>query len=305
MNLSTRAVIVALTMLLSLLVVLPAGAADRPPSEAAARAALAEVRGLLGDDGAFASKEPVRRGRDASLALRDLFLVRAALQGDERREADAYFARPTDGAADPTGNGFSVPPEQVQVVESTHFRIHYVTTTDDASTAAYAGEVATVFEEMWTREIDQLGWSAPAIDAGMGGDDRTDVYLVELGDSGAYGFAAPDAESACQPPACSGIHGFMVMDNDYVGYSPDPGGALRATTAHEFNHLLQFAIAATAESWFFEASATWMESQTYPAIDARTFYIAAFAGLSQLPITDFGQETGGNNRAYGLYVWNL
>lgn len=302
--------VVALSMLLPLAAGVPATAAEPPASgasEASARAALAEVRHLLGGRTGDAEKAPAARppARDVSLALRDLFLVREALPGAERREAEAYFARPTDGAADPDGTGYSVPADQVQTLDSAHFRVHYVTSTEDAATPAYAAEVAGVFEEMWTREVDQLGWTPPAPDGALGGDAKTDVYLVELGDSGAFGFAATDADNTCAPPGCGEFHGFMTMDNDYTGYPPDPGGALRATTAHEFNHLLHFAIAVTAESWFFEASATWMESQTYPAIDARTFYVADFARLSQLPVTDFDQQSGGNARAYGLYVWNL
>lgn len=294
---------------------LPAGAAeaaDRSVEPSQARAALQSVRDAFAavpDDQAFAADgHGHRAGRGITEALQRLFVARGALDGVERREADAYFLRPTDGSADPFGDGYTVPPSAVDSIETAHFKVHYVTdpSSPDAATAAYAVEVGRIFEEVWAREVTELRWVAPAPDGALGGDGRTDVYIAELSDSGAFGYAAADPDNSCQSAAvCNSFHGFMVVDNDYVGYPPTPAGALRATAAHEFNHLSHFTLAYTAEGWFYEASGVWMESQAYPAVDARTFYVADFADLPGLPLTDFARSTGGFDRAYGAYVWNL
>ena len=80
---------------------LPGAASDR------ARQALDDVRALFDDGDRTAARGPAGSGPDATLALRDLMRVRGELTGAERREADGYLARPTDGAADPDGQGYA------------------------------------------------------------------------------------------------------------------------------------------------------------------------------------------------------
>ena len=80
---------------------LPAVASDR------ARQALDDVRALFDDGDRTAARGPAGSSPDATLALRDLVRVRSELTGAERREADGYLARPTDGVADPDGHGYA------------------------------------------------------------------------------------------------------------------------------------------------------------------------------------------------------
>jgi hypothetical protein len=283
------------------------GVALQAKGTSEARAALQAVRDALAPHEQGIDDLGTRRLQDARTdvthLLMELHSARVALSGEERREADSYFYRPTDGANDNSGFTYEVP--EATPVDTAHFRIHYVTSGAQASDPAYVDQVAQVFEEVYANEVDQQGWLPPASDGELGGNGLIDVYLSELGEAGAYGFAAPDDDNTCAPDACDSFHGFMVMDNNYDGYPPDPTGALQATTAHEFNHLSHFATSFTAEPWFYEATAVWQELVNYPAVDARSFYVDSMAALPELPITDFVRETGGFSRSYGLYVWSL
>jgi hypothetical protein len=161
--------------------------------------------------------------------------------------------------------------------------------------------------EVWTTIVQDMGWPAPVPDGDLGGrgvdgEPLVDVYLVDLGDE-AYGYATADASSLCG--ACTDIHGYLVLDNDYAGFLPDAASALRSTAAHEFSHLVQFGMAYDAEPWAYEATAVWLERVVFPDADARTQYLADFADHPELPLSDFGSDTGGFDRAYGAYVWNV
>lgn len=204
--------------------------------------------------------------------------------------------------SDPTAeDAFEAPAEGIHHHETTHFRIHFTTTGPDAATFAFVKQVAATFEQVWRVEITDMGWPAPVRDGDLGGSSLVDVYLVDLGGD-AFGYAAADAVSTCG--GCD-VHGYLVLDNDYAGYRPDPLGALQATAAHEFLHLVHFGMAYDAEGWAYEATAVWMEREVFPDADARTQYLVDFAADPALPLPDFGTDTGGFDRAYGAYVWNV
>lgn len=222
-----------------------------------------------------------------------------------RRMIDDHvrFRPTTEGASDE----FQAPEGQRYHVDTPHFRIHFTDTGPDAARIAFVKEAATVMEEVWEAEIDRLGWPEPLPDQGLGGTDRTgrdlvDVYLVDL-DDGPYGYVAADEENPCV--LCRSVHGFLVLENDYVGYAPNPSDALRSTAAHEFAHLIHMRMAWDGEPWAYEATAVWMEQAVYPDADARTAYLQDFAALPELSLSDFSQGGGGFDRAYGAYVWNL
>lgn len=208
-------------------------------------------------------------------------------------------ARPTDGSV--ADDGYAAGAE-VHTWDTAHFRIHWVSEGGDAATAPFVKEVGTVMEQVWRVEVDELGWPAPPQDDGVGGSDRVDVYLLDL-DDGPFGYATADRGATCT--TCGPVHGFLVLDNDYRGYPPSPGAALRATAAHEFAHLIHFGIAYDGEGWAYEATAVWMERVVFPEADARTEYVRDFADLPHLPLSDFDVDTGGFDRAYGAYVWNV
>lgn len=210
------------------------------------------------------------------------------------------MARP-DG--DPNGqDAFTAPQSARHHMDTAHFRLHWTSQTDDVTQPAFLKQAAAVFEDVWRVQIDQLAWPPPAPDGVLGGNDKIDVYFVDL-DAGAYGYAAADDQSLCT--ACQDAYGYLVMDNDYAGFAPDWMGALRSTAAHEFSHLVQFGIAYDAEGWAYEATAVWLEQRVYPDVDTRSQYLADFVADPGLPLTDFSYARGGFDRSYGAYVWNV
>ncbi|HUG87045.1 MAG TPA: MXAN_6640 family putative metalloprotease [Euzebya sp.] len=213
---------------------------------------------------------------------------------------DRVLARPDSGPG--AEDAFTAPAQALHHHDTTHFRLHFTTTTEDAAQNAFIKQAAVVFEQVWTAQVSDLGWPAPLPDDGLGGNDLVDVYFVDLG-QGAFGYAAADEQALCG--ACNHVPGYLVMDNDYGGYRPDPLGALQATAAHEFSHLVQFGMAYNAEAWAYEATAVWLEQVVFPEADARTQYLVDFADAPQLSLSDFGTDSGGFDRSYGAYVWNL
>ena len=158
----------------------------------------------------------------ATVALRDLWLARPDLTGADAVEADALLARPTDGPQDPFGNGYTVPSTSTC---GPHVCVHYVTSTADAapSTEWVALTLATL-ENTYAREVDDLGYRAPLGDRGIGGDDRLDVYLKDLG-TGLYGYCAAEYRKKGRTAS-----GFCVLDNDYPPPSSRPAPRRRTTS---------------------------------------------------------------------------
>ena len=210
--------------------------------------------------------------------------------------------RPTDAAA---ADGYRT--DDVRTLRAGRFAVHWVTTTNDRATTAFVKDVVAVLGEVHGHLVGELGWLAPVDDGGAGGTDEVDVYLLDLGgvsggEDQPFGYAAMDRAPRCGGGRCAGAAGFVVLDNDYDGYPPDPAGALRATVAHEYGHLLHFATAPTAPGWALESTGVWFESSTYPDVDARSTYVGDLAATTSLPLTDFGTESGGFDRAYGAYL---
>ncbi len=91
-----------------------------------------------------------------------------------------------------------------------------------------------------------------------------------------------------------------MVDNDYDEFGASGGElGLRVTTAHEYNHALQFNIDSNQDSWMFESTATWSEEQVFPADDdwVRS-YMPSWTEESLIPITKK------NFHYYGSAVWN-
>src|SRR5436190_16314986 len=67
----------------------------------------------------------VRTGRELTPALAELNRTKGALDAVGRKQANALLARPTEGAADPQGDGYTT--AEATPVCGLHFCIHYVT----------------------------------------------------------------------------------------------------------------------------------------------------------------------------------
>ena len=75
----------------------------------------------------------------------------------------------------------------------------------------------TTMENVYEREVNQLGFRAPRGDGSKGGDGKLDVYLKDLG-TGLYGYCAAEFRKKARTAS-----GFCVLDNDYAaGPVPQP-----------------------------------------------------------------------------------
>ncbi len=173
-----------------------------------------------------------------------------------------------------------------------HFRIHYDTTGIDAPSLiihapsgdsllpgtadAYADSVAAFFDYSWQREVNEMGYPPPPPDAGLGGDDRYDIYIQDEQD---YGSTTPDTQTS-QTSSSS-----ISLDNDFIEsqfHSKGLEGA-KVTAAHEFFHAIQMGDyrvpGLTNETpFFYEISSTWMEDEVYPQVKDYLYYLGGSVG---------------------------
>lgn len=177
-----------------------------------------------------------------------------------------------------------------QSLGTAHFRIHYTLSGEDAVPTRdengnghpdYVEEVARALEYSWFALIEHFGWFAPPADAGLGGDDRYDIYLDEAFDEGTAGYVESDYEGGFfgdnpnspqfEQAASSS---YMVLDDDYAGYEDDPAPGvstidfMRSTAAHEFLHMVQYGYDADEpHDWLWEASATWVQDEVFNLVN--------------------------------------
>jgi len=267
---------------------------------------------------------------DPTVALRDLALALPKLDGADSRRARSILARPPDGSA-PFGGRWPANATE-EIVETPSFVVHYANVpdcdvsppnpdddcdepdlTDDNSNGIpdYVDATVDAVNESIAVENGELGWPLPKGDgdegepSGGSEEDRIDIYLSDLCDERdfrpcVFGYASPDDNSSsCRnaPYLCSA---HLVLDNDYSEFGASGGElGLRVTTAHEYNHVLQFNLDANQDDWMFESTATWSEEQVFPDDDdwVRS-YMDDWAQESETPITKpvF--------RFYGSAVWN-
>lgn len=232
------------------------------PPQASPRATLEAAGRVL--DGEARTADP-----SATVALRDLWLARPDLTGAEAVQAEALLSRPTDGADDPFDNGYTVPSTRTC---GEHVCVHHVRSTADAPPSAdWVDLTLATLENTYAVEVDQLGYRAPLGDRGLGGDDRLDVYLKNLG-TGLYGYCAAEYRKKGRTAS-----GFCVLDNDYApaqfpsGTSPQDN--LTVTAAHEFFHAVQYAYDYAEDPWMMESTATWMEERVADHIDDNRQYL--------------------------------
>lgn len=171
-----------------------------------------------------------------------------------------------------------------RTIDTPHFRIHYTESGADGTTEAFAQQVAKTMEEVWRIQIEQMGWPAPLSDGISGGDGRLDVYLIDMLDDegqGALGMASPGDTYGDNPNTPQveryATHATLQLDNDFAEIASKEKTAvdlMRATAAHEFHHAVQFGYDANdLYTWYFEATAVWMEIVTFPKSQDAVGYV--------------------------------
>ncbi|WP_348087463.1 MXAN_6640 family putative metalloprotease [Nocardioides sp.] len=245
---------------------LPATASDPTPLPADPNARVAIT--ALDTAGRVLAGDATPTDPSATVALRDLWVSRPDLSGSEALEASSLLARPTDGADDPFANGYTVPSES-QCGE--HVCVHYVPTTADAPPSLdWVALNLTTMENVYEREVNQLGFRPPRGDGNKGGDKKLDVYLKDLG-TGLYGYCAAEFRKKARTAS-----GFCVLDNDYAATqfpSQTPENNLAVTAAHEFFHAVQYSYDYNEDPWMLESTATWMEEQVADDVNDNRQYL--------------------------------
>ena len=138
-------------------------------------------------------------------------------------------------------------------------------------------------DEAWEAEVVTFGWARPPIDSIL--EDKYHVVVSPLGPA-LYGLVTTngtyagdqgdnpntswndtDAQTTC-----------MVLNADFSSFPGGAQAAMDATTAHEFNHSLQYGYGALSganapDIAFPEGGATWMEDEVQDAADDNYNYL--------------------------------
>jgi hypothetical protein len=255
---------------------LPPAASDTAREKA--EAALARAERLFAATPAAAARRADTadvRGRDATLVLRDLVAARSDLSPEDDARAAELLARPTVSADRDTGeyDRAEETPECGAVA-----CVHWVATGSDApkdldgdgERRDTVQQVLEITEQVHARYTGAR-FAAPEGDGAAGGSPLVDVYLADLG-SGAYGYAVPDPDDGGRPHHRSA---YLVIDNDFSGFSRPWFDIARVTLAHEYFHAVQFAYDAFEAAWLLESTATWVEDELFDDVNDNRQYLPA------------------------------
>ena len=162
-----------------------------------------------------------------------------------------------------------------------HFFIEHGTIEGGLSISHYAASL----EASWVTEVDAFGWAAPPLPSTTPTPNRYHVVIANLG-PGLYGFVSSSGTYAGfvgnNPNTgwndVDAIRTCMALNQDYSGFPSPPQASLDATTAHEFNHSIQFGYGAltganAADDVFVEGGATWMEDEVFDGANDNQFYL--------------------------------
>jgi hypothetical protein len=244
----------------------------------------------------------------ATMILRDLAVRLADLSPAERKQARGLLARPDEGDGGvPEGTHGWDPAEQAAATSDcsdSRFCIHYTTAGDDAADVLFATAVRDTIASVWDNEVTGYGYRAPLSDIGSannGGDARLDVYLLDLGLDGIFGYCTSDDPNLFnQSYQFFAFSVFCALDNDYVGFGPrTPTEYLQVTAAHEFFHAVQFAYDFLEDIWLMEGSAAWIEDEVYPAINDNFIFLPQ--SPLRVPTTPVDRGDGGFE--YGSWIF--
>ena len=183
-----------------------------------------------------------------------------------------------------------------------HFRIHY--TNSGADAIGYdINLLAQAVDSTYSFEIGYLGYPSPPADGSEGGDEKYDIYVLNLGNL--YGQTTPETNVGV-----SSWTSYIEMDNDFPWYSnanppKQPIDAARVTVAHEFHHSIQFGSYApldgnsyrASDRYFYELTSTSMEEFVYNSVNDYYAYMDTYFNST---FNTFPDHSG-----YDLAVWNI
>jgi hypothetical protein len=191
-----------------------------------------------------------------------------------------------------------------------HVRVHYVTTSDDATlpddadesgVPDYVEEVAVRADLAWD-DLVARGFRMPLADTGLvkgddGGDERFDIYLRDL--------IAADGNFVAEACTEAPVHcaGYFTMENDLVGFNyASVAEGISVLTSHELFHAVQAAYVPDMALTWTEGTAVWNEEATFPEQSDYERLVESFLAR---PYRPFDRAGGGftDLYAYGSALW--
>ncbi len=175
------------------------------------------------------------------------------------------------------------------------FRIHF--DNSGVNQPSYdINDLAIAFDSAYNYETNVLGYLPPPNDGTLGGDDKYDVYVLNLG-GGLYGATTPEVYLDKKT-----YQSYIEMDNSFSkteGYNTFGINAARVTAAHEFHHAIQVGSYTynTDDLYYYELTSTSMEEFVYDEVNDYYAYMPSF-------FNTLGSEFD-NHDGYDLAVWNI
>ena len=223
-------------------------------------------------------------GKCATPILREVIRNWSTLSPQVKRELTAYpalFSRPSLSGPELT-------------YDTAHFQIHYTDSGNDAVDPAdtnasgvpdYIEMMGAELENVWTAELDDLGWLQPPSDQTVDEDPDYDVYVQDFPSWYGYTMGDGEADQGVQPgdnENSPGIielnawYSYIGLENDYYNFPCTPLDCVRVTAAHEFNHAIQFGYDYWEEGWLMEVTATWIEDEVYDYVNDNLGYLILY-----------------------------
>lgn len=154
-------------------------------------------------------------------------------------------------------------------ITDTHFQVEY----NDIRGRLLITDYLTALDFSYDVQVDQFGWSPPYHEPGQ---TQIRVQIADLADN-LYGYALRRHEISRDGNGVRRWASCLALNNDYRwNLFNSELESLRATVAHELNHTIQSSYGDTiptkAKMWY-ESTATWMEKEVYPDIDANLVFL--------------------------------
>lgn len=177
------------------------------------------------------------------------------------------------------------------VSPSGKFRIHFNKTGSNAP-GYDLKEFAKAADSSYSYEVNILKYPAPPADNGLGGDDRCDIYIQNLG-YGNYGETVMDENDKSQGPS------FITIENDFAGCYTSGIIAAKVTIAHELHHAIQMGnyIYRPQDVFYYEITSTAMEEFVFDEVNDYYSYINSY-------FLNTGKALA-MNTGYNLAIWNI
>lgn len=168
---------------------------------------------------------------------------------------------------------------------SGHFRVIYgLVYKDDITVENLAKNILSIANEVWSKEIESLGFKAPI---------NSDKYYIDIYIGNTQAFNKAESLYVTVSKAYAGYATAYRDRTPYFVINPDIRlDILKVTIAHEFFHTVQYAYGLSDVAvdiwyqniWFLEATATMMEDEVFDDVNDYIHYLNYYVYNTNLAI---------------------